>query len=57
METFWTAAQWRALLLSPVLIFFAPFLLPLVTLYNHFSIFNIRHPDELEVLESPTPIT
>jgi hypothetical protein len=55
METFWTAAQWRALLLSPVLIFFAPFLLPLVTLYNHFSIFNIRHPDELEVLESPTP--
>lgn len=29
-------------------------LLPLVTLYNLFSIFNIRHPDEQEVLESLT---
>ena len=55
METFWTEVQWSALLLSPCPYFFALFLLPLETLYNHFSIFNIRYPDEQEVLESPTP--
>ena len=33
---------------------YGPVLLPLVTLYNLFSIFNIRHPDEQEVLESLT---
>jgi hypothetical protein len=42
--------QWFRFLLS--LNMYGPVLLPLETLYNLFSIFNIRHPYEQEVLES-----